>query len=220
MTDTSQHMVVVTAVGCAAVAGDGIGPPAPSLANAVGAVRSGACDRVTVKTGHGGEIEMQLEAEIPARRRGARILAELRGLALTETASGDADPDDLQPARAIRRALADGGMRAGEVEYASAETVGRADPQRELHAIERGLGRFAPAVVLDPGGLSVVRCVIAIAIGRPSSPLAFESDDSDIAALATSVRSRLATALAVSGAVALIINAAEGNLALAFGRPR
>jgi hypothetical protein len=113
----------------------------------------------------------------------------LRGIA--RTASDRDDADDLQPARAIRRALADGGLSAREVGLAAVHAVGPLSRERSEHAVARGLGRFAAGVATTFDDPEVAaRCVAAIERGD------------------------------VTAAVALTIDPVAGNVALAFGRPR
>jgi hypothetical protein len=113
----------------------------------------------------------------------------LRGVARTTADSADAE--DLQPARAIRRALADGGLGAREVGFAAVHVVGPRARERAEHAVARGLGRFAAGVTTSFDDPDVAaRCVAAIERGE------------------------------VTVAVALTIDPAAGNVALAFGRPR
>ena len=113
----------------------------------------------------------------------------LRGTA--HTAADSLDTDDLQPARAIRRALADGVMSARDVGLVAVHAVGPRARERAEHAVARGLGRFAAGVATSFDDPAVAdRCVAAIARGE------------------------------VFAAVALTIDPVAGNLALAFGRPR
>jgi hypothetical protein len=115
-------------------------------------------------------------------------LVELRGFARTleeETAG------DLQPARALRRALADGRMNAAEIGYACAFEIGASQQARARDALERGFGRHAATIELETAQDPLVRCVNAIAGSGRS----------------------------VGGAIALIITPGIGSIALAFARP-
>lgn len=99
--------------------------------------------------------------------------------------------DDLQPARAIRRALAGGGFKARDVDLVVVWAVGPQARERAGQAVARGLGRFAVGV----------RTVF---------------DEPDVAGrCATAIASSEATV-----AVALTIDVAGVGVALAFGRPR
>jgi hypothetical protein len=111
-------------------------------------------------------------------------------LGVAYTPSGGLD-GDLQPARAIRRALANGRLNAREVGLVAVHAVGPRARERAQHAVARGLGRFAAGVATSFDDQAVAaRCVTAIERGE------------------------------VTAAVALTIDPVAGNLALAFGRPR
>ena len=115
----------------------------------------------------------------------------LRGRAITDHDPLDAAGADLQPARAMRRALAYGGLRARDVGFAAVHASGPRARERAEHAVARGLGRFAGGVATsfdDPGVATA--CISAIEGGG------------------------------IGAAVALTIDPVLGNLALAFGRPR
>ena len=87
-------------------------------------------DRDGFVMGEGAAL-LVLEAEEVARARGATPYAELRGFAATSDAYHMVQPrpDGLQAARAARLALADGGMRATDIDYvnahASCDATGR-----------------------------------------------------------------------------------------------
>jgi hypothetical protein len=91
----------------------------------------------------------------------------------------------------LRRALANGGLNAREVGLVAVWATGPRARERAEHAVERGLGRFASGVGRIYDNPRVeAACAAAIARGE------------------------------VSVAVALTIDPAKGNLALAFTRPR
>lgn len=90
-----------------------------------------------------------LEAEEVARRRGAEPYAELRGYAATSDAHHMVQPrpDGLQAARAARLALADGSMRATDIDYVSAHASSTPlGDVAEARAIARALGSRASRV--------------------------------------------------------------------------
>ena len=93
-----------------------------------------------------GAALLVLEAADVAERRGATPYAELRGFAATSDAYHMVQPrpDGLQAARAARLALADGRMRATDIDYvnahASSTPLGDA---AEALALARALGRRA-----------------------------------------------------------------------------
>jgi 3-oxoacyl-[acyl-carrier-protein] synthase II len=96
-----------------------------------------------------GAALLVLEAEEPARRRGATPYAEFRGFAATSDAFHMVQPrpDGLQAARAARRSLADGGMRAADVDYVNAHASSTPlGDVAEARALARALGYRAPEV--------------------------------------------------------------------------
>lgn len=115
----------------------------------------------------------------------------LRGHALTAHDPLDAAATDLQPARAVRRALANAGIHARDVGLVAVHAVGPHARERARHAVRRGLGRFSAGVATSFDDPAVAdRCARAVERGEAAV------------------------------AVALTIDPAAGNLALAFGRPR
>jgi 3-oxoacyl-[acyl-carrier-protein] synthase II len=99
-----------------------------------------------------GAAFMVLEEASIAERRGARPYAELRGYAATSDGHHPTDPapDGRQAARAARLALADGRLRAAEVDYVNA------------HAASTQLGDIAEARALRLA-LSVRGAVVPVA---------------------------------------------------------
>ncbi len=105
------------------------------------------------------------------------------------TAKSPRGLDELEPARAIRRALAAQGLKARDVGLVAVWATGPLARERAELAVALGLGRFAAGVTTvydDPDPLA--RCAAAIARGD------------------------------VAVAVALVIGP-DGNHALAFSRP-
>jgi hypothetical protein len=99
--------------------------------------------------------------------------------------------DELEPARAIRRALAAQGHKARDVGLIAVWATGALARERAELAVAMGLGRFADGVTTvfdDPDPFA--RCVAAIAAGEAHV------------------------------AVALVIDPSEGIRAQAFGRSR
>ena len=85
-----------------------------------------------------------------ATRRGAPILAEVVGFAMTSDASDIVQPDPDGAARAMRGALADAGLGLQAVGYINAHGTGTAVNDRgEVQAIRTVFGRRAAAGVLD-----------------------------------------------------------------------
>ncbi|MGI8927994.1 MAG: beta-ketoacyl-[acyl-carrier-protein] synthase family protein [Candidatus Limnocylindrales bacterium] len=129
--------------------------------------------------GEGAALLVLEDAEV-AKRRGAVPYAELRGYAATSDAFHMVQPrpDGLQAARAARLALADGGMKAADVDYvnahASSTPLGDAV---EARAIARALGSRAKTVPVSgtkayyghplgaSGAIEAAICSLAISRG-------------------------------------------------------
>jgi hypothetical protein len=107
------------------------------------------------------------------------------------TAESPQDGDELEPARAIRRALAVAGFKARDVSLIAVWATGPNARTLTEDAIARGLGRFASGatkVVDDPDPFA--RCYDAVGSG------------------------------AAAVAVAAVIDPSTGTRALAFGKSR
>jgi hypothetical protein len=152
----------------------------------VDALRAGRGRRGTIGSLLAGDC-LDLEA---GRVAPAAALAELRGFA--RTTEQPQIKGDLQPARALRRALADGRLNASDIGYACAFELRVTIQARAMHALERGLGRFAATIELETAQDPFTRAVAAV--GRSDHP--------------------------VTGSVALLIQPGVGSIALVFGRPR
>jgi hypothetical protein len=99
--------------------------------------------------------------------------------------------DELEPARAIRRALAARNLKARDVDLIAVWATGPLGRARAELAVTMGLGRFAAGVTVefdDPDPFA--RCAAAVAHGKASV------------------------------AVALVIDPGAGNRAIAFGDSR
>jgi 3-oxoacyl-[acyl-carrier-protein] synthase II len=93
-----------------------------------------------------GAAMLVLEELEHARRRGARIYAELAGYGASMTTEHitDAATDGRAPATAITLALADAGMQATEIDYVNAHgTSTRGNDRSETLAIRRAFGDHA-----------------------------------------------------------------------------
>jgi 3-oxoacyl-[acyl-carrier-protein] synthase II len=139
-----------------------------------------------------GAAMLVLEAADIAQRRGAVPYAELRGFASTSDAYHMVQPrpDGYQAARAARLALADGGLRAAEVDYvnahASSTPLGDA---AEARALARALGARAREVPVSgtkayyghPLGASgaIEAAICALAIARSWAPGTVNLDEPD-----------------------------------------
>jgi beta-ketoacyl-acyl-carrier-protein synthase II len=87
------------------------------------ACRPFSADREGFVIGEGAGV-LVLEEWERARRRGARILAELCGLGMTSDASHITQPSIEGPARAMRLALDEGGLNPQDVDYINAHGTG------------------------------------------------------------------------------------------------
>ena len=88
-------------------------------------------------------------------------------------------PDELEPARAIRRTLAAHGLKARDVGLIAVWASGALARERAELAVTMGLGRFADGVATvfdDPD--PVARCVAAIAAGEVQVAVALVIDPS------------------------------------------
>jgi 3-oxoacyl-[acyl-carrier-protein] synthase II len=143
-----------------------------------------------------GAALLVLEAADVARRRGATPYAELRGFAATSDAHHMVQPrpDGYQAARAARLALADGGMRASEVDYVSAHASSTPlGDVAEAKALARALGSRVRQVPVSgtkayyghPLGASgaIEAAICALAIGRGWAPATVNLDEPDPAVL-------------------------------------
>lgn len=91
-----------------------------------------------------------LESEAHARRRGARIYAELAGSGMTCDAGDLLLPDADGAHRAIAAALADGGIAADEVDYINAHGTGTvANDANETVAVHRAFGPHAGRLAIS-----------------------------------------------------------------------
>lgn len=99
-----------------------------------------------------GAAMLVLEELQHARRRGARIYAELAGYAATMTTEHitDAATDGRAPARAVTLALRDAGMQPGEIQYVNAHgTSTRGNDRSETLAIRRAFGKHADGLAVS-----------------------------------------------------------------------
>jgi 3-oxoacyl-[acyl-carrier-protein] synthase II len=117
--------------------------------------------RAGLSLGEGAGI-LVLEDEERARRRGATILAEIAGYGLSADAHHMTapDPNGVGAALAIRRALADAAVDAGEIDYVNAHGTGTPhnDPV-ETRAIRATLGDRASHVAVSSTKSQVGHCL-------------------------------------------------------------
>ncbi len=130
------------------------------------------------------------EAEDHARARGAPILAEVAGFGMCADAGDIVAPDPDGAARAMRAALADAGMAAGDIGYINAHGTGTlANDRSEAAAICQVFGATPPPVsstkamhghaIGATGALEAVACLLALAQGILPPTIGHQADDPD-----------------------------------------
>ncbi|MDP8905611.1 MAG: beta-ketoacyl-[acyl-carrier-protein] synthase family protein [Chloroflexota bacterium] len=177
-----------------------------------------------------GAALLVLEAADVAERRGATPYAELRGFAATSDAHHMVQPrpDGMQAARAARLALADGRMRANEIDYvnahASSTPLGDA---AEALAIARALGRHAATVPVSgtkayyghplgaSGAIEAAICALAIRDGWAPGTLNLDALDPAVSDHLPCVLARPLEA-PIGGALSTSFGFGGLNAALAF----
>lgn len=131
-----------------------------------------------------------LEEYEAARSRGAEILAEIRGFAMTSDAGDIVMPSVDGAARAMRGALADAGIAPGEVGYINAHGTGTAANDRtEAAAIRAVFGEAPPPVsstkamhghcIGATGAIELLACLLALRDGVLAPTLGFQAPDPD-----------------------------------------
>ena len=116
---------------------------APEGEDAARACRPFSADRRGIVIGEGAAI-LLLEEYEAARKRGARIYAELAGYGANSDASHITQPSVEGPARAMQLALDDAGLNPEEVDYINAHgTATRVNDMVETRAIKQVFGARA-----------------------------------------------------------------------------
>lgn len=188
-------------------------------------------DRDGFVLGEGGGAVV-LETLDEARRRGARIYAELAGFASTLSAHSltDPSPDGAAEAEAMRVALADGSIRLDSIGYIAAH--GTSTPKNdtiETMAVKRVFGSHADRLMMSSvkgqlghtlsaaGALNVIAAAMAISKGEvpPTAHYANPDPDCDLDYVPNTgrtapVRAALAAAFAFGGQNAVIALRAVG----------
>ena len=182
--------------------------------------------------GEGAALLVLEDARI-AERRGAVPYAEIRGFAATSDAFHMVQPrpDGSQAARAARLALADGRMKAAEVDYVNAHASSTPlGDTVEARALARALGPRARTVPVSgtkayyghplgaSGAIEAAICALAIARGWAPGTVNLTTPDPDVMAalpglLADPLEARIGGALSTSFGFGGL------NAALAFSAP-
>ena len=141
------------------------------------ACRPFSADREGFVMGEGSGVLMLEELE-HAKRRGAKIFAELAGFGMSSDANHITQPSISGPARAIRMALDDAGMNPQDVDYINAHGTGtRLNDVTETQVIKEVFGEDAKRVAISStksmhghamgatGAIELVATVMAIGRG-------------------------------------------------------
>ncbi len=132
------------------------------------------------------------EAEDHARARGAKVLAEVAGFAMTADATDIVAPGGDGAARAMRGALADAALLPGDIGYINAHGTGTLINDRaETAAIHAVFGPAPPPVsstkaahghaIGATGALEAIACLLALTEGFLPPTLGFQAEDPDCA---------------------------------------
>lgn len=143
--------------------------------------------------GEGGAVFVFEEYE-HARARGADILAEVAGFAMTSDASDIVMPDVDGPLRAMQGALRDARLDPDQVGYVNAHGTGtRINDPMECRAIEGALGAQAARVMVSStkamhghvlggtGAIELLACIMALREGVIAPTINFEAPDPECA---------------------------------------
>lgn len=135
------------------------------------ACRPFSADRDGLVLGEGAGV-LVLEAESHALRRGATILAEIKGYGATSDSYHLTQPTPHGPARAMRRALKDADLRPEDIDYINAHATGTEwNDKNETASIKEVFGQRAyqiPVVgnksalghsIAASGALELVSCI-------------------------------------------------------------
>ena len=155
------------------------------------ACRPFSANRNGMVEGEGAAV-LVLEDWDRAAARGADILAELAGFGMTADARDIVAPSVEGPERAMRAALADAALNAGDVGYVNAHGTGTAANDRtECAAVARALGPQAERVLISStksmhghliggtGAVELLACVMALRDGVVAPTIGWEAPDPD-----------------------------------------
>ncbi|HBD90599.1 MAG TPA: beta-ACP synthase [Gemmobacter sp.] len=129
-----------------------------------------------------------------AARRGAEILAEVVGFAMTSDASDIAMPSKQGAARAIAGALKDGGLNPEDVGYINAHGTGTAaNDKTECAAVADVFGHHADRLMMSStksmhghliggtGAVELLACIMALRDGVIAPTIGYEEPDPECA---------------------------------------
>jgi nodulation protein E len=116
-----------------------------------------------------------LEAEEHAKKRGAKVLAELKGCGMTSDSKDMVNPDIDGPSEAMRLALVDAGLKSEQIDYLNAHgTATTINDKNETNAIKKVFGDHAKKLAISStksmhghplgagGGIEAVACIKAM----------------------------------------------------------
>ena len=125
-----------------------------------------------------------------AKARGAEILAEVIGFAMTSDASDIVTPNKIGAARAIKGALLDAGLNGDEVGYINAHGTGTtANDKTECAAVRDVFGAHADKLMMSStksmhghliggtGAVEMLACVMALRDGVIAPTIGYEKPD-------------------------------------------
>jgi len=150
-----------------------------------------------------GAAAIVLESEAVAKRRGARVRAEIVGYGNAADAKGISKPDAAGQTRAIRAALSDARMNAGDVDYLNAHgTATAVGDVVETAAIKEAFGSAAATLTVSStkalhghlmgatGAVELVAALCALERGiiPPTAHLEFPDPKCDLDYVANSAR--------------------------------
>lgn len=129
-----------------------------------------------------------------ARRRGAEILAEVVGFAMTSDAADIVMPSQQGAERAITGALEDARLDPGEVGYINAHGTGTAaNDKTECAAVARAFGPHADSLMISStksmhghliggtGAVELLACIMALRDGVIAPTIGYEEPDPECA---------------------------------------
>ena len=157
------------------------------------ACRPFSANRNGMVQGEGAAIFVFEELE-HARRRGAEILAEVAGFAMTSDASDIVMPSKQGAARAISGALRDGRINPDEVGYINAHGTGTAaNDKTECAAVADVFGAHADGLMISStksmhahligatGAVELLACIMALRDGVIAPTIGYEEPDPECA---------------------------------------
>ena len=138
------------------------------------ACRPFSADRDGLVLGEGAGV-LILEAESHALRRGAPILAEIKGYGASADSFHLTQPAQRGQASAMRRALADAGLEPGDIDYINAHATGTQwNDENETKAIKEVFGERAYEIpvsgnkaalghsIAGSGALELIGCILSL----------------------------------------------------------